>query len=1131
MVMPAEFRVWEVVGGADKGGVLVRKGKDMSAAKEEARLGTGALVKEIEFVEKRLHYKLLEGSGPKCGWVSVEISNKPLLVQSSREVSECSDEDQESTADEAPLPEKRDASARQAPAGVVADPPAQVAQSVCREDVSVRVLPVAAESQKARWTLEEVLDAADEAETATSNRKSKPAGRQVASWRAGADMFFRTRRDLVPTFGYPGSFDERPPYSKFDIRDQVCLRVGGFKHGQVVHDGDGNSFIAVGVKCMDGVPRLFFQPTSLGRRGAGSFPGVSAKELRAMLCPAAGGDAHRRLQAADPKDFDDVEDSDEEVVTLCRQCRLPLGSFAYVDKEGEGERHGECMARLMLQKMQEEEEARQAGEQAQKAQARKKHDIGWGAERIPENADHMQRLGYGQAPRNMCCLVLQEQEDEDAKVSISETLEPAGSVNLEYLSLALRCRIREGAEPAFSLDPTSTSNDPDQTMQQKRFEPAWLAGTSVGDVLFQSDYLLKELSMGEYDQPVIGMKSCFDFSEEEGHKTEWRAREWFVVRNAGVSLSEDNMLIPHVEMAVEAREQLNGADGIEDSAITRPTHPMVKYADAFTRNFELIAERRSAVFHLRELAKASVIAKFLVESNIQLKDTWLNLVEQPSPVRSLVIPQLWNDRCHSRVSVQDGKIVKAEEGVGSKKHSVYGGVEFGLDRFSISRPSLASGAMLARGAAAQMSRVLGVTSVRQLGPPLAGQPLRAGIEAQAHLQGVDLNLSGFDLSTATREKAEGPASSWGRHSEHASAPGGFWTGIAAKAEAAPFGELDGALLRAVFNPRLSDRRGDGDKFVPPDTAFRHVQKLRELVEEEAAVRQRRKEHFCSKGFVVGDAGPLFPSNWTSSFEITRGQVLQRVPGGADIRPEHYRPYTDALPLSARKYNSTTPIFDKTTEDGVRFRIYRCSGLELRTTQELEGKEVLGVAFAVSASMQASMDGTQPAIRESERLAKVTEYVEAVAVGSQPLARNSYVVAETAEGNFLVTEMLENGSVVLEANPEVLLDRNSRARVVRSADCSSAGVFVRDINACRERGLPSGSSRASVADRKHYAQVAYGCAKGEPDRIDSAFSTRTAQTCSELQEKLGLSKSQIATYLSNSSAKGRKGNAFGGVLRL
>ena len=54
--------------------------------------------------------------------------------------------------------------------------------------------------------------------------------------------------------------------------------------------------------------------------------------------------------------------------------------------------------------------------------------------------------------------------------------------------------------------------DPDSSMQEKRFEPEWLAGISVGEIVFQADYHLKELPFGEYEQPEIGMKSCFEYS-------------------------------------------------------------------------------------------------------------------------------------------------------------------------------------------------------------------------------------------------------------------------------------------------------------------------------------------------------------------------------------------------------------------------------------------------------------------------------------------------------------------------------------------------------------------------------------------------------------------------------------------
>merc|ERR1719174_2824324 len=116
----------------------------------------------------------------------------------------------------------------------------------------------------------------------------------------------------------------------------------------------------------------------------------------------------------------------------------------------------------------------------------------------------------------MTCLVLNE---DSRSVHLAATVEPSAAVNLEYLSLALQVRRKDGREPLFSLDPLEdrkSAEDEDfdkNAAQVKRFEPEWLAGTSVGEALFQADYHLKELSMGEYEQPVVGMKSCFDHSE------------------------------------------------------------------------------------------------------------------------------------------------------------------------------------------------------------------------------------------------------------------------------------------------------------------------------------------------------------------------------------------------------------------------------------------------------------------------------------------------------------------------------------------------------------------------------------------------------------------------------------------
>lgn len=72
-------REWEVVGGGDKGGILVREGQDLMSAALPDRLSTGAVLAEEELVGERLRFRLLSGEGPKAGWVSLKLRDKVLV--------------------------------------------------------------------------------------------------------------------------------------------------------------------------------------------------------------------------------------------------------------------------------------------------------------------------------------------------------------------------------------------------------------------------------------------------------------------------------------------------------------------------------------------------------------------------------------------------------------------------------------------------------------------------------------------------------------------------------------------------------------------------------------------------------------------------------------------------------------------------------------------------------------------------------------------------------------------------------------------------------------------------------------------------------------------------------------------
>jgi len=71
--------MWIVVGGGDKGGILVRKGESFESKPYPVRLATGSRIEEMEVEGNRLHYKRIRGDGPDFGWVNIALNEKALV--------------------------------------------------------------------------------------------------------------------------------------------------------------------------------------------------------------------------------------------------------------------------------------------------------------------------------------------------------------------------------------------------------------------------------------------------------------------------------------------------------------------------------------------------------------------------------------------------------------------------------------------------------------------------------------------------------------------------------------------------------------------------------------------------------------------------------------------------------------------------------------------------------------------------------------------------------------------------------------------------------------------------------------------------------------------------------------------
>eukprot|EP00930_Biecheleria_cincta_P043409 TRINITY_DN2980_c0_g1_i1.p1 TRINITY_DN2980_c0_g1~~TRINITY_DN2980_c0_g1_i1.p1 ORF type:complete len:1004 (-),score=206.03 TRINITY_DN2980_c0_g1_i1:259-3243(-) len=963
--------LFEVVGGGDRGGLIVRTELALTSPALESRLSTGSIVKGLECCEGRLHYELVDGAGPNSGWITMTLKDKDLVVSKS--------DSQKSTS-----------------------------------------------GLKVSQVKEGIMD------------ESTSEGSGVESESGAANH----AKDITP-------------------KELEAMRQYEQKFGE---SRDGNQ----------------------AKYDRKSFPWGQAKAAVNKTSPeiiqaAKTFKENAQQRRRKPRTWD--VDSDGEEVTLCERCFMPVGEYSFQGKEKGCLVHAECVAQNVIEEMKENEAKLQAEQADKKLKNRLEYEIGWQMESVPKSTSIAERLGCMQAPQGLCCLIYDE---VSRKVRVAATLEPAAAINLEYLILALKVRHQVQREPLFSLDPVDPKNL-EKTLQKKRYEPEWLAGTSVGDVMFHADYFLKELALGEYTQPIAGMMSVFDWSEIlEKHNKPWAGREWFIVRKAEVHLAEDKTIVPRVQMGVEAREQVLGENGMEDAPITCPNSPLKKFAETFTRNFDLIAERKSVVFHLRELAKASVVAKFLVDSGAKLDQGWFDLADEivaaTSPEKFPEIPQLWNMRGLSRIQLQDGKLMDTETGFESNLHAIYGGVQFGLDRFDLAQRSALPG--MPAGSAMQQAGL----QAMQLGP--SGRPMfmphRFQLTQRGDMpQGVDLNLDKFSLAEPERFAGTLPPCSAGEGSLESSVTLGraFLKRFHEKSYLGLSKEHQ-SLLASVFNQSMADRLEEGDAFIPPDPNAAYVMKLKHLVNEEQMLLSTRKTLFFGRSFVAGEPRMEFPRSWANQFQIAQPNLSNATQAALRSRlvplqvDEAFQQslLKDILPV-------TLPEFEKATEDGTVFRIYRLGSLELRTVQEPGLPETLGVAFSDRKPAWSLKSANSPGhVGGEEKIAKGKLYLEAV--DGETRARldqkwssktldycHYYLVLETESGDAIVTEKLADGSTIMVENPEGWEDRNSLAKLLMTIeDCKELNVTYRNLKLVQINHNKPAAEGAMPSIRKRYAKM-------------------------------------------------------------
>merc|ERR1712210_174100 len=120
---------------------------------------------------------------------------------------------------------------------------------------------------------------------------------------------------------------------------------------------------------------------------------------------------------------------------------------------------------------------------------------------------------------------------------------------------------------------------------------------------------------------------------------------------------------------------------------------------------------------------------------------------------------------------------------------------------------------------------------------------------------------------------------------------------------------------------------------------------------------------------VDEPGPLFPSSWKNYFELERSQIPHD--GVLHERPE----YKAEAQMFDHVLESAIPVFDKSSEEGIRYRVYKVGSIEVRTTQENNAKEIVGAVFSRRAPEGTPVRGKQgqrvkAAVKDCEQVEKV-----------------------------------------------------------------------------------------------------------------------------------------------------------------
>ncbi|CAD8080245.1 unnamed protein product [Paramecium primaurelia] len=187
--------------------------------------------------------------------------------------------------------------------------------------------------------------------------------------------------------------------------------------------------------------------------------------------------------------------------------------------------------------------------------------------------------------------------------------------------------IQQVDDITFSLEPEDNDEEMMRPFQNKIYSPEYLDRTNVGLVLYEADFLLKQMSLGIEvleREPLITKPFVYgnlDIQPLYKLDPEYYARLFLKIGKLKLNILEDKhnnvhkLEIEKIDIAVEARilnQQLN------EEVIQDENNGAQRFASQFTQLYDQIGQKYPIFIRLRQVLMANYLAKYMYEKGIPI---------------------------------------------------------------------------------------------------------------------------------------------------------------------------------------------------------------------------------------------------------------------------------------------------------------------------------------------------------------------------------------------------------------------------------------------------------------------------------------------------------------------------------